>query len=389
MYNLDPTRKGFGYGVNGAMTEYVKVPSRCLHKVPDGLALDRACLTEPCCVAYNAVVMNGNVKPGDRIVVLGPGPIGLLCAAMGAASRSHRGCGRSGPRSGAARHRENSMAAKSSIGDCRDWAFSGDGLGVDGVVDAAGISITLKTAIDIVRPAGWISKVGWGRDPVGFSLDPMVQKNVTLQGSFSHNWAMWERVLRLLSTGLLNIDPVCRRDLDAGALARSVRDDAQRSDRQGGPHTSLSQNHSFEPFPTGDLCNSVSSAQSCPIRRRTGVRVRSGCWLRLCGADVLARQQGERRYAGVTHVDVTDFKISDASAAQGRRAVRIAISGLGYYPNPLTPNEDEAHTATRHIQRVIAASAMLGIGRMNTFVGRDWTKSVDDNWPSSSRNGGR
>ena len=54
-YNLDPTRRGFGYGVDGAMTEYVKVPSRCLHRVPDGLALDRACLTEPCCVARTSV----------------------------------------------------------------------------------------------------------------------------------------------------------------------------------------------------------------------------------------------------------------------------------------------------------------------------------------------
>src|SRR5882724_10786180 len=55
LYNLDPTRKGFGYGVNGAMTKYVRVPSRILHRVPDGLSLDIAALTEPCCVAYSAV----------------------------------------------------------------------------------------------------------------------------------------------------------------------------------------------------------------------------------------------------------------------------------------------------------------------------------------------
>src|SRR4051812_38002190 len=58
LYNLDPTRKGFGYGVNGAMTRYVRVPARLLHRVPEQLALEEACLTEPCCVAYNAVVKN-------------------------------------------------------------------------------------------------------------------------------------------------------------------------------------------------------------------------------------------------------------------------------------------------------------------------------------------
>ncbi len=77
-----PNRKGFGYGVNGAMTKYVRVPARCLHKVPDQLAFEQACLTEPCCVAFNAVVENARLKPGDRVIVLGLGTIGILCAAM-------------------------------------------------------------------------------------------------------------------------------------------------------------------------------------------------------------------------------------------------------------------------------------------------------------------
>ncbi len=54
---------------------------------------------------------------------------------------------------------------------------------------------------------------------------------------------------------------------------------------------------------------------------------------------------------------------------------------MGYYPNPLSPEEEEAAKAVEHIRKVIAASAKLGIERMNTFIGRDWTKSVEDNWP--------
>jgi L-iditol 2-dehydrogenase len=76
LYNLDSTRKGFGYGVHGAMTKYVRVPSRILHHVPDHLPFEQACLTEPCCVAYNAVVKNARIEPGDRVVVLGPATIG-------------------------------------------------------------------------------------------------------------------------------------------------------------------------------------------------------------------------------------------------------------------------------------------------------------------------
>jgi alcohol dehydrogenase/L-iditol 2-dehydrogenase len=80
-----------------------------------------------------------------------------------------------------------------------------DGYGFDVVVDAAGVSATLKLAIDIVRPSGQISKVGWGPQPINFSLDPLVLKAVTLQGSFSHNWPIWERVIRLLSSGQLDL----------------------------------------------------------------------------------------------------------------------------------------------------------------------------------------
>jgi len=81
-------------------------------------------------------------------------------------------------------------------------------LGADLVVDAAGVSETLKIAMQLVRPNGQITKVGWGPTPCNFSLDQIVQKNVRLQGSFSHNWPIWEKVLGLLSSGTLDVKPI-------------------------------------------------------------------------------------------------------------------------------------------------------------------------------------
>jgi sugar phosphate isomerase/epimerase len=92
--------------------------------------------------------------------------------------------------------------------------------------------------------------------------------------------------------------------------------------------------------------------------------------------------KAERRYAGVTHVDVTDF--TSAKADEVRRVMadaKVAISALGYYPNPLSPNPGESELATSHLRKVIQAAALLGLKTVNTFIGRDWTKSVDDNWP--------
>jgi len=206
-YNLDPDRKGFGYGVNGAMTKFVRVPARCLHQVPSHLSFEQACLTEPCCVAYNAVAVNGNIRPGDRVVVLGPGTIGILCAAIAKLCGGQVaivGLESDQARLNIARH----YGCEPIVGDATAWANARDGMGAEVVIDAAGISQTLQIALQLVRPKGQIIKVGWGRQPLNFSLDPLVQKNVTLQGSFSHNWPVWERVIGLLASGQLDVRPI-------------------------------------------------------------------------------------------------------------------------------------------------------------------------------------
>lgn len=207
LYNLDPTRKGYGAAVDGAMTRFVRVPTRILHRVPDELPFEKAALCEPCAVAYNATVANSNIQPGDRIVVLGPGPIGILCAMLARLRGAEVGL--VGLERDAKRLKiAEGYGCASIIGDPTDWAKSRDGLGADGVIDATGFSGSLKTALEITRPAGWITKVGWGPQPFNHSLDPLVQKNLRLQGSFSHNWPIWERVLQLLTSGQLAIDPI-------------------------------------------------------------------------------------------------------------------------------------------------------------------------------------
>jgi sugar phosphate isomerase/epimerase len=92
--------------------------------------------------------------------------------------------------------------------------------------------------------------------------------------------------------------------------------------------------------------------------------------------------KAERRYAGVTHIDVVGFTKDDAARVNELvNKAGISISGLGYYPNPLAPDKAEAQVYIDHIKQVILAAETLGLNVVNTFIGRDWTKSVDDNWP--------
>jgi len=91
--------------------------------------------------------------------------------------------------------------------------------------------------------------------------------------------------------------------------------------------------------------------------------------------------RADRRYAGVCHLDVTDFTDDKANAV--RNLVRkhgVAISGLGYYPNPLDTNAEHRQTVIEHLKKVISAAPKIGLNVVNTFIGRDHTNSVEANW---------
>jgi alcohol dehydrogenase/L-iditol 2-dehydrogenase len=196
------------------MTKFVKVPQRCLHHIPQGLSFEKAALTEPCCVAYNATCVNTHIRPGDSVVVIGPGPIGLLCAMMarlsGAGPLIVVGIPADAKRLDAAKTIGATMTIGTRASDDALAAIRGigDGYGADVVIDAAGVSATLKVAMELVRPGGQITKVGWGPLPCDFSMDLLVAKAATLQGSFSHNWPIWERVLGMLASGQIDLGPI-------------------------------------------------------------------------------------------------------------------------------------------------------------------------------------
>lgn len=238
-YNLCPERLGFGYGLDGGMAEFVKVPARCLHHLPDAVSFEMAALTEPACVAYNATCVKTHLRPGDSVLILGPGPIGLLSLALARLA----GAGWLGV-VGLKQDEKRLVIAKTLgadatlVADDQDPRVAvrsvGDGLGVDVVIDAAGSSQSLRLALAAVRPNGQITKVGWGPQPLDFSLDSLVQKAARLQGSFSHNYPIWEKVIALMASGRLDPTPlvgrveplanwrICFEEMASGKIVKGV-----------------------------------------------------------------------------------------------------------------------------------------------------------------------
>jgi sugar phosphate isomerase/epimerase len=92
--------------------------------------------------------------------------------------------------------------------------------------------------------------------------------------------------------------------------------------------------------------------------------------------------KAERKFAGITHIDVEGFTKAHAEEVHTLCAKHgVSLTALGYYPNPLDPSPEVSRLAVNHLKKVIRAASVLGLKNVNTFVGRDWTKSVDDNWP--------
>jgi L-iditol 2-dehydrogenase len=212
-YHLCPERKGFGYGVDGAFTDYVKVPSRCLHHIPDNVSFDQAALTEPACVAYQALMVLSKIVPETAVLIIGPGPVGLFCVqiarAAGASPVLVVGTGKDRQRLKAARKLGADKIIDVTTTDARSFInLITHNQGIPLVVDAAGNKRALSLAIDTVARQGQITKIGWGPDPIDFSLDPLLAKAACLQGTFSHNWPVWEAVIEMMALGDLQTEPM-------------------------------------------------------------------------------------------------------------------------------------------------------------------------------------
>ena len=205
-YNVCPERRAFGFAVDGAFTRYVRARHHRLHHIPEGVTYEAAAMTEPICVAYNAVAEKSRIRPGDVVAIIGPGPVGLFALQVARLS----GAGSivvTGTKRDRARLELATKLGADIVVDVSEQnpveviRELGDGLGAHLVVDAAGVPPAIQQSLQIVRQNGQVTKVGWSLQPVNLTLDEIVAKVVTYQGAFSHTWTTWETCLELMRQG--------------------------------------------------------------------------------------------------------------------------------------------------------------------------------------------
>ncbi len=211
-WQICPEKRSPGWGQNGAFTDYLTMPAKLLHKIPDSLSDEIAALTEPLAVAVNYVCERVKVMAQDTVVVVGAGPIGILCAF----AAKENGAGKifmlgvdqdEAVRFPVALQLGSDMAinvlkqdAISIISEHTDCKMA------DIVIEASGNENGIQTAINAARKLGRVCVVGMtGKPFVNVNWNTAQKKVLDMYFNFSTNYTSWDRALAIASNTKMDL----------------------------------------------------------------------------------------------------------------------------------------------------------------------------------------
>ena len=210
-YNLCSTRKGLGTQQDGAMAQYMVARAASCHILPENVSTRDASITEAAACAYHGVY-RAEIKPGDIVLVLGPGPIGLLVAQV-VMSRGGRvvmtGLTQDAGRLKIAKERFGVEFTVDVQKDDLDALINEltDGYGADVCYDCSGAVPSMQTGMKLLRKQGQYVQVGlFAREVIEVNFSHIIQKELRVTGSRSQNTHDWEPTLKLMSEGKINAD---------------------------------------------------------------------------------------------------------------------------------------------------------------------------------------
>ena len=210
-------RSAVGSGMHGGFAKYCCVRQEIVFHLPESLDFQTGALCEPFACAFQAVVQLTQVEPGEVAVVSGPGPIGIMCAAL-AKIRGARvvvlGTTEDADRMAVAKEYGTDYIVDVEREDAeaiiRDLT---GGYGADVVFECAGVEASAGLCLDIVAKMGRYTQVGIFGKPLHLDFDKVVVKQLDVQGSMCHTWKTWEQTLRFLGKNLIDLRPMISKRL--------------------------------------------------------------------------------------------------------------------------------------------------------------------------------
>jgi L-iditol 2-dehydrogenase len=199
--NLCPDRRSIGSAVDGGFAPRLLVPERNLHRIPDSLDGHAAVLCEPLACVCHSLLDPERVRDDDSVLVVGPGPVGLLAAqvARGLGGRVHvRGVPRDEARLAAAR----SLGFETSTTD--DAAPGAFDIVLECSGNAAGIAFALVSA----RRGGRYVQIGLAGKPVPVPMDEICYRELEISSGNAHTPRSWRRALALVEAGRIELEPL-------------------------------------------------------------------------------------------------------------------------------------------------------------------------------------
>jgi L-iditol 2-dehydrogenase len=198
-----------GWGVDGGMAKYICYPEKLLHRLPAGMTFDQGALVEPTANAVTDVIERARITAGDFVVVIGPGPIGLLAAMVARAAGASEVVVVGTPGDVALRLKTAKELGFTTVnlGETNPvdvvMGMTG-GLGADLVIECSGAPRAIPGTIDLVRKLGKICVIGLtGNRPVEVPWDKFNFKVVEVIFNLSTSYTSWDRTVTLINKGLV------------------------------------------------------------------------------------------------------------------------------------------------------------------------------------------
>jgi L-iditol 2-dehydrogenase len=203
-------KRAYGIGVNGAFTKYVAGPARLLHPLPENIPFEVGAVIEPTAICVTSLLERSRLQAGESVLITGPGPIGLISLAIAKAAgvRMAGVTGRSLDE-GIRFEKAKELGADFIINVDKEDPVQKvlkmtDGLGVDILIETSGGGQAIYQAFEMVRRLGRVCAIGIsGKEEVPIPYDRGIFKALRYDFCFSSSWTSWEKVIGLISKGLL------------------------------------------------------------------------------------------------------------------------------------------------------------------------------------------